>query len=426
MKHRRTFLIKLALVILIMAMVMPQYAMATIVDGAADVTIDATASVTVTTPDFTVDGATTLDGTLDVTGTTSLSTLGTSGLATLNSASVTTILGVTGATTLSDTLDVTGTTSLSTLGTSGLATLNSASVTTTLGVTGATTLSDTLNVTGATTLNDTLDVTGATTLNDTLDVTGATTLNDTLDVTGATTLNDTLDVTGATTLNGGETVHNGSTIWSGNGAGNQMVVDGTSSRFVSADTYSNATVSNGSVSLVADNDGSAGNGRSALSMAPTNASLLVNNASTGESHGIRVGQTSTVVSGGTDSTSLTLDDTGATFRNDTTGGPARVTGVADGKHKYDAVNMRQYRQLEDRLDKSYAGIAAVSAIAAVPPPVPGKNFSVGMGYGNFENQNAMAVGAKALVGEERTITLSVGVGVCDDTSAFSGGVGWSF
>ena len=178
--------------------------------------------------------------------------------------------------------------------------------------------------------------------------------------------------------------------------------------------------------IIADNDGSASNGRSTLSMTPTTASLSVNNADTGVAHGIFVGQTNTVVSGGTNSTSLTLDNTGATFKNDTTGGPARVTGVANGVHKYDAVNMGQFRGLEDRVDKTYSGIAAVSAIAAVPPPVPGKNFSVGMGYGNFESTSAVAVGAKALVGEDRNITLTVGVGMGEDSTAFSGGVGWSF
>ena len=167
-------------------------------------------------------------------------------------------------------------------------------------------------------------------------------------------------------------------------------------------------------------------GSSTLAMTPTTASLLVKNADTGVAHGIEIGQTSTVVSGGTDSTSLKLDDNGATFKNDTTGGPARVMGVANGVHKYDAVNMGQFRGLDDRVDKAYSGIAAVSAISAVPPPVPGKNFSVGLGYGNFENQSAVAVGAKAIVGEDRNITITAGVGMGEDSSAFSGGIGWSF
>ncbi len=91
--------------------------------------------------------------TLTVTGHTSLSTLGTSGLATLNSADVTNNATVGG------TLGVTGHTSLSTLGTSGLATLNSADVTNnatvggTLGVTGQITGGNGLAITGAGTVN---------------------------------------------------------------------------------------------------------------------------------------------------------------------------------------------------------------------------------------------------------------------------------
>ncbi|MCA8917876.1 MAG: hypothetical protein KDB32_02250, partial [Planctomycetes bacterium] len=158
-------------------------------------------------------------GTFGVTGATSLSTLGTSGLATLDSLSVTNNAAVTG------TLGVTGATTLSTLGTSGLATLdslsvtNNAAVTGTLGVTGATSLS-TLGTSGLATLNSlsvtnngsvggTLGVTGATTLSSTLGVTGATTLSSTLGVTGATTLSSTLGVTGLATLNSGVDVSGG-------------------------------------------------------------------------------------------------------------------------------------------------------------------------------------------------------------------------
>jgi hypothetical protein len=146
----------------------------------------------------------------------------------------------------------------------------------------------------------------------------------------------------------------------------------------------------------------------------------------GVSHGIAVGQTSTVITGGTTSTSLTLDDDGATFQNDDTLGPATVTGVADGVADYDAVNMRQYRKLEDRVDDAYSGIASVAALAAIPPPVPGKNFSLGVGYGNFESENAVAVGGKALVGKERNTTLTAGVGFCGSITTVSAGVGWSF
>ena len=70
-----------------------------------------------------VTSGATVGGTLGVTGNTSLSTLSTSGAATLNS------VGVTNNATVGGTLGVTGNTSLSTLSTSGAATLNSVGVT---------------------------------------------------------------------------------------------------------------------------------------------------------------------------------------------------------------------------------------------------------------------------------------------------------
>ena len=99
------------------------------------------------------------------------------------------ILNVDGATTLNNTLDVTN----------GSATNLSGTLT----VEGETTLNNTLDVNGATTLNNTLDVTNgsATNLSGTLTVEEETTLNNALDVNEATTLNNTLDVNGATTLN---------------------------------------------------------------------------------------------------------------------------------------------------------------------------------------------------------------------------------
>jgi len=86
-------------------------------------------------------GNMTVDQVLSVIGNTSLSTLLTSGLATLNS------LSVTNGATVGGTLGVTGATSLSTLLTSGLATLNSASVT------NNETVGGTLQVTGASSLD---------------------------------------------------------------------------------------------------------------------------------------------------------------------------------------------------------------------------------------------------------------------------------
>lgn len=117
----------------------------------------------------------TVGGTLGVTGATTLSTVNTSGLGTLNSLSVTNAAAVGG------TLNVTGGTSLTSLATSGVATLNSLAVTnaatigTTLGVTGATTLS-TVNTSGLGTLNS-LAVTNNASIGGELDLTGGKIVN---------------------------------------------------------------------------------------------------------------------------------------------------------------------------------------------------------------------------------------------------------
>jgi hypothetical protein len=177
--------------------------------------VNTTGDFSVATNKLTVasaSGNTLIAGTLGVTGATNLSSLITSGAATIGGA-----LNVTGATTLTGNLTipgnltVTGTSTLtgatavtSTLGVTGVSTLASAVVTgaatvgTTLGVTGATTLAS-VGVTGAATVGTTLGVTGATTLAS-LGVTGATTVGTTLGVTGNTTLTGDLAANGNTTL----------------------------------------------------------------------------------------------------------------------------------------------------------------------------------------------------------------------------------
>jgi hypothetical protein len=183
------------------------------------------------------------------------------------------------------------------------------------------------------------------------------------------------------------------------------------------------------VVLQADDDALDTNSRAKLLMDPTSASLLVNTDS-GQSHGIRITQTSTIVYGGTSTTTLTLDDNGATFADEDTGNPVKVTGIADGTSDYDAVNMRQLGGVMDRLngriDKAYSGIASTAALTAIPTPIPGKNVSFGLGFGNFESRSAIAFGTKALVGKNKDISLMAGMGYCDNTTTVSAGLGWSF
>ena len=311
------------------------------------------------------------------------------------------------------------------------------SATTTGGSGGTSTVTNSLTVAGTTTTNSgAFSVTGATSLGSTLGVTGLTTLSGGAAITGGIDNNSggiteagaisgvtTLTTSGLATLDSAS-ITNNATVGGTLGVTGALTADG-GATLNSADSFSNATIGNSSVSLVADSDALGTNARSSLSMAPTSASLLVNTNS-GESHGITISQTSTVISGGTDSTTLTLNDNGAAFADEDTGAAVKVTGVADGVGDYDAVNMRQFRKLEDRVDKAYSGIASVAALAAIPAPVPGRNLSLGLGFGNFESRSAIAIGGKALVGEKKDITLTAGVGYCDNTTTVSAGLGWSF
>jgi hypothetical protein len=184
-------------------------------------------------------------------------------------------------------------------------------------------------------------------------------------------------------------------------------------------------VSNTTASVTVSNQNGTVHG---LNVGNTTGSFLIENVTTGAQHGMEIYQDRTVLSGGTNSTTLTLDDSGATFRDTTTGGPARVMGVADGINDFDAVNVRQLRgetrRLDKRIGRANAGIASVAAMASIPPPVPGKRFSIGTGYGNFEGANAFAIGGKAKITENTMASASIGL---SDGSPTTGvGVSYSF
>jgi hypothetical protein len=386
----------------------------------------------------------TVGGTLGVTGNTNLATLSTSGLATLNSANIANNATVGGA------LGVTGNTNLSTLSTSGLAALNSASIANNatvggaLGVTGNTNLS-TLSTSGLATLNS-ASIANNAIVGGTLGVSGNTTLD------GSTTINNDLNVDSNGAVAGGNTLAVNAAGVSMAGGANSLTVNATGTNILGNTningnllvsgtiTGTNTNAASGilignngltidgptnTVSLTADNNAIAIDGRSRLSLAPTETSLMVWNSTTGSAHGLVIGQNSTVLSGGTTSTSLTLDDNGATFTNTATGGPARITGVADGTSRYDAVNVGQLNRKLDSLGrKAYSGTASVAALSGVPAPIEGKMMSVGMGYGNYNGENAVAIGAKANI--QKMIGVTAGVGISNGQTTTALGVGYSW
>ena len=120
-------------------------------------------------------------------------------------------------------------------------------------------------------------------------------------------------------------------------------------------------------------------------------------------------------------TSLTMNSSGATFSN-ASGGPIKVTGVANGTSKYDAVN---YGQLQDVERLASRGIASVTAMTNIPQVEQGKTFSVGAGIGSYNGYQALAVGASGRITENLIFKASVGSSE-NGHAAFGGGVSYSW
>lgn len=168
-----------------------------------------------------------------------------------------------------------------------------------------------------------------------------------------------------------------------------------------------------------------GNGKIALipGVSAQSSSALTLTNGLGNTHGFIVNETQATMSGGINSSSLTLNDNGATFSNSSTGQPVQVHGVADGTHDFDAVNVRQLKKVNSQLS---SGIAGIAAMANIPHVDPGKRFALGAGVGHYQSATALAIGSSYRVtpntvirasvsgvdnGSSRTTTYGLGVGV---------------
>ena len=118
---------------------------------------------------------------------------------------------------------------------------------------------------------------------------------------------------------------------------------------------------------------------------------------------------------------LSMSSSGARFSN-STGGPIKVTGVANGTSKYDAVN---YGQLQDVERLASRGIASVTAMANIPQVEPGKTFSVGAGIGSYNGYQALSIGASGRIFDGLVVKAAVGSSE-NGHAAFGGGVSYSW
>ncbi|CAG0960287.1 hypothetical protein ARNL5_00861, partial [Anaerolineae bacterium] len=113
----------------------------------------------------------------------------------------------------------------------------------------------------------------------------------------------------------------------------------------------------------------------------------------GQTNGLKVYEDRTEISGGSSQpTRLTMNNNGATFST-SSGAPAKVTGVADGTSHYDAVNYGQLQALSNNMDNAiesaYSGIAQSSAMNAIPAPMAGHHYAMGIGTGFYAGQQAI-------------------------------------
>jgi hypothetical protein len=138
----------------------------------------------------------------------------------------------------------------------------------------------------------------------------------------------------------------------------------------------------------------------------------------GNTHGLVVTESQTTLSGGTQSSSMTLTDRAATFSNAQTGAPITVTGVANGRADFDAVNVRQFA----------GAIAAVSAQANIPALSAGQDRNFGVGLGHFMGKSALAMGM-SVRGSGNSIykaTLSSGLNAGTSQAVVGVGAAWGF
>ena len=138
----------------------------------------------------------------------------------------------------------------------------------------------------------------------------------------------------------------------------------------------------------------------------------------GNTHGLVVSESQTTLSGGTQSSSLALTDRAATFSNAQTGAPITVTGVANGRADFDAVNVRQFA----------GAIAAVTAQANIPALSAGQDRNFGIGLGHFMGKSALAMGltVRGAGNAVYKATLSSGLSTGTTKAVLGVGASWGF
>lgn len=144
---------------------------------------------------------------------------------------------------------------------------------------------------------------------------------------------------------------------------------------------------------------SGGTDSAQVTLNDSQASLTKRSSVTGNIHGVTVTDTETTITGGTTSTQMTLNDETVDFKHVASGAPVRLTGIADGVNRYDAVNKGQldalraeFSGMEQRLQRDAAqGIAGLAAINNAPLPSAAGKITMALGAGSYKGYNATGI-----------------------------------
>lgn len=213
----------------------------------------------------------------------------------------------------------------------------------------------------------------------------------------------------------------GTTVTSRAGNATQALANGRASTTVTGavSSLTGATAAPSSQVLLSNAGGTSvdTNGKIVMGAEGASAALTLTNG-LGNTHGLVVTESQTTLSGGTQSSSMTLTDRAATFSNAQTGAPITVTGVANGRADFDAVNVRQFA----------GAIAAVSAQANIPALAAGQDRNFGIGMGHFMGKSALAMGM-SMRGSNNSVykaTLSSGLNAGTSQAVVGVGAAWGF
>ncbi|MCT9813530.1 YadA-like family protein, partial [Acidovorax sp. Be4] len=180
----------------------------------------------------------------------------------------------------------------------------------------------------------------------------------------------------------------------------------------------------------------------AMGVAPASQVSMTLTNRLGNTHGLLVESDRVVLSGGTHSTTLKLDDSGASFANVQTGGPVVVSGVAAGMAPTDAVNVAQMRGVVDaavapldarlgnvqdsvqRLDqkidavekKLSGGVAMALALSQPVSFAPQSRNAVTGGVATYNGQAALGFSFNRLLANTDTRRAVLSLGVATTTS----------